>query len=41
MPGRVQRLVRRRLIAAAGPVRFEELIDWSYAGRRPWRWPIY
>src|SRR5262245_58584383 len=40
--GRIQRQVRRRLVAAAGPVSFEELVNWAYAGdRRPWRWPIY
>jgi len=36
------RQVRRCLVAAAGPVTFGELIEWSYTrGRRPWRWPIY
>jgi hypothetical protein len=40
--GRIQRQVRRRLVAADGPVQFSELVAWSYAGdRRPWRWPIY
>jgi hypothetical protein len=39
--GRVGRLVRRRLIIAAGPVPFAELMATVYAGRRPWRVPIY
>jgi hypothetical protein len=43
MTGRIQRQVRRALIASDGqPVTFAELTNWSYAGnRRPWRWPIY
>jgi hypothetical protein len=41
MAGRIQRQVRRCLIAAAGPVQFS-VLDWAYAGdRRQWRWPIY
>jgi hypothetical protein len=32
----------RCLIATGGPVHFNDLINWSYAGRRrSWRWPIY
>jgi hypothetical protein len=42
MAGRIQRQVRRCLIAAEGPVQFAELVAWAYAGgRRPWRSPIY
>src|SRR5262245_10619983 len=41
-PGRIQRQVRRALIAAGGePVPFSELRDWCYVGRRPWYWPIH
>jgi hypothetical protein len=40
--GRVQTQVRRCLIAAGGkPVRFSELMAWSYLRRRPWRVPVY
>jgi hypothetical protein len=40
--GRVGRRVRYVLIAADGePVPFREFVDWTYDGRRPWRWPIY
>jgi len=43
MPGRIQRQVRRALIAANGePVPFGELVEWAYAGgRRAWRLPVY
>ena len=40
--GRVERQVRRCLIAGGDVVPFSDLIAWSYAGgRRPWRWTIY
>jgi hypothetical protein len=41
--GRVQKQIRRSLIAAAGsPVHFSDLMDRAYArSNRRWRWPIY
>ena len=39
--GRVQRQVRRCLIAHNGPVPFSELLDWAYLNRRPWRWQVH
>jgi hypothetical protein len=39
--GRISRQVRRRLVAANGPLKFSEFVEWSYIGRRAWRWPIY
>jgi hypothetical protein len=41
--GRVQKQIRRSLIAAAGePVRFSDFMDRAYArSSRRWRWPIY
>jgi hypothetical protein len=40
--GRVQRHVRRCLIAADGPVPFSELMAWAFEGRqRPWRLSVY
>jgi hypothetical protein len=42
MPGRIQRQVRRCLIAAHGnPVYFDQLVEWSYFGRHVRRAPIY
>ena len=39
--GRVQRQVRRCLVAHNGPVPFAELLVWTYHDRRPWRWRVY
>jgi hypothetical protein len=39
--GRVQRQVRRCLIAHNGPVPFSELLAWAYLNRRPHRCRVY